>query len=108
MKFLRNGQDIDDPHYQSTPSVNFRSHFINLYKSLEMKAYKEVPQWWYISLFVVSLGVAIGCLYGAGTKEPLMPWWSTIVFTLLAGFLAIFLGFSKSFHLNDPARLHTN
>lgn len=27
----------------------------------EMKRYPEVPQWWYLLLFVLSLGVGIGC-----------------------------------------------
>ncbi|KZV85364.1 OPT superfamily oligopeptide transporter [Exidia glandulosa HHB12029] len=71
--FMRNVHDIDDPHY------------------IEMKKYKEVPQWWYLSLFLVSLGVGIGCSYSA--KIVLMPAWSIIVFTILSAFLAVFLGF---------------
>jgi len=71
-KFLKSAQDIDDPHY------------------IKMKVYKEVPQWWYGTLFVFSLAVAIGCNYGAGT---LMPWWSTLVFTAMSAFFAVFLGF---------------
>ena len=26
-----------------------------------MKKYKEVPQWWYLLLFVASLAIGIGC-----------------------------------------------
>ncbi|KAF8524054.1 OPT oligopeptide transporter [Hysterangium stoloniferum] len=73
-KFMRSGQEIDDPHF------------------VKMKAYQEVPQWWYLALFVASIGVAIGCLY-ATPGEPLMPWWSVLLFTALSAFLAVFLGF---------------
>ncbi|CCM00442.1 uncharacterized protein FIBRA_02474 [Fibroporia radiculosa] len=73
MNFLQNSHDIDDPHYQ------------------EMKKYREVPQWWYIALFVVSIGVGIGCSYTTGTA--LIPWWSIILFTVISFFLAICLGF---------------
>ncbi|KAF8578774.1 OPT superfamily oligopeptide transporter [Ramaria rubella] len=73
-KFMRSGQEIDDPHYR------------------KMRVYKEVPQWWYLTLFTASLGVAIGCLYG-GTGKPLMPWWSVFLFTAMSAFFAIFLGF---------------
>ena len=30
-------------------------------RTLEMKKYREVPQWWYGLLFLVSLGIGIGC-----------------------------------------------
>jgi len=56
-----------------------------------MKKYPEVPQWWYITLFVLSLAVGIGCSYT--TNVPLMPWWSIILFTAISVFLAVFLGF---------------
>lgn len=73
VKFLRGGQEIDDPHYKA------------------MKVYKEVPQWWYLTLFVISLAVGIGCSYSAHTV--LIPWWSVILFTAISFFLAIVLGF---------------
>ncbi|KAH7106538.1 OPT superfamily oligopeptide transporter [Auriculariales sp. MPI-PUGE-AT-0066] len=71
--FLRSGAEIDDPHYQA------------------MKKYDEVPSWWYLALFVASLAIGIGCSYS--TKTVLMPGWSIVVFTMLAAFLSIFLGF---------------
>ncbi|GBE87677.1 predicted protein [Sparassis crispa] len=73
MKFLRSNQEIDDPHYQ------------------EMKKYAEVPQWWYILLFALSLGVGIGCSYTTG--EALLPWWSILLFTAISSVLAVCLGF---------------
>ncbi|KAI0051926.1 OPT superfamily oligopeptide transporter [Auriscalpium vulgare] len=75
MRFLTNNQDIDDPHYK------------------EMQKYREVPQWWYLTLFIVSLAVGIGCSYATGDGTVLMPWWSILLFTALSAFIAIFLGF---------------
>ncbi|KAI0945261.1 hypothetical protein AcW1_001521 [Taiwanofungus camphoratus] len=73
LRFLKNSDDIDDPHYQ------------------EMKKYKEVPQWWYLALFLVSLGVGIGCSYTTG--KALLPWWSILLFTVISFFIAVCLGF---------------
>ncbi|KAH7889787.1 OPT oligopeptide transporter protein-domain-containing protein [Phlebopus sp. FC_14] len=70
--FLKSGQDFDDVHFQ------------------KMKAYKEVPQWWYLTLFFVSLALAIGMAY---VDINTLPWWSVIVFTIIAFILAVVLGF---------------
>jgi len=45
-----------------------------------MKAYKEVPQWWYGTIFIVSLALAIGMAY---VDINTLPWWSVIVFTII-------------------------
>lgn len=79
-------------------------------REAEMKKYKEVPQWWYLALFVVSLGVGIGCsvrlsffdldvrvadpVIQYATPEPLMPWWSILLFTAISAVIAVSLGFS--------------
>ncbi|KAG9219680.1 hypothetical protein CCMSSC00406_0005998 [Pleurotus cornucopiae] len=74
MRFLRQSHDeIDDPHYQ------------------EMRKYPEVPQWVYGSLFLLSLGIGIGCSYASGTV--LMPAWSILIFTVFSILMAIILGF---------------
>ncbi|KAI0341506.1 OPT oligopeptide transporter [Trametopsis cervina] len=72
-KFLKNKQEIDDVHYK------------------EMRKYAEVPQWWYLVLFIVSLAIGIGCSYAA--PEPLMPWWSVLLFTAISAVIAVCLGF---------------
>ncbi|KAI0700193.1 OPT oligopeptide transporter [Cytidiella melzeri] len=74
-RFLRSNseQEIDDVHYR------------------EMKKYTEVPQWWYFILFLASLAVGIGCSYAA--PEPLMPWWSVLLFTAISAVIAVCLGF---------------
>ncbi|KAI0700199.1 OPT oligopeptide transporter [Cytidiella melzeri] len=75
LRFLRNNKDqeVNDVHYQ------------------EMKGYTEVPQWWYLLLFVVSLAVGIGCSYA--TPNPLMPWWSVLLFTAISAVIAVCMGF---------------
>ncbi|EPS96475.1 OPT oligopeptide transporter [Fomitopsis schrenkii] len=70
---FREPSEIDDPHYK------------------EMLKYKEVPVWWYLTLFVISLAIGIGCSYTTGTA--LLPWWSILLFTAISFFLAIVLGF---------------
>ncbi|KAI9058031.1 OPT oligopeptide transporter [Trametes sanguinea] len=73
MRFLRATQDIDDPHYK------------------EMQKYKEVPQWWYMFLFVASLAIGIGCSYNNG--DWLLPAWSVILFTAISCVIAVCIGF---------------
>ncbi|KAG7452993.1 OPT oligopeptide transporter [Guyanagaster necrorhizus] len=75
-RFLKRGHaDIDDPHYN------------------EMKKYKEVPQWVYGVLFLVSIGVAIGTAYAGPGGYVLIPAWSIIFFTVFSFFMATLLGF---------------
>ncbi|KAF4574269.1 hypothetical protein EYR36_005602 [Pleurotus pulmonarius] len=74
LRFLRQSHDeIDDPHYQA------------------MRKYPEVPQWIYGCLFLISLGIGIGCSYASGTV--LMPAWSILIFTVFSILMAIILGF---------------
>lgn len=68
---------------------------VSLWRAAKHLAAEPVSRW-YLTLFVVSLGVGIGCLYGSGTSQPLMPWWSVLLFTALSAFFAVFLGFSES------------
>ncbi|KAA1476039.1 OPT oligopeptide transporter [Dentipellis sp. KUC8613] len=74
-RFLANNAAIDDPHYNV------------------MKKYKEVPQWWYLTLLVLSLAVGIICSYTGGSGVVLIPWWSILLFTAISAFIAICLGF---------------
>ncbi|KAL1746910.1 OPT oligopeptide transporter protein-domain-containing protein [Schizophyllum fasciatum] len=77
LAFLKRGHatHIDDPHYK------------------EMQKYPEVPQWMYAALWVVCLAVCIGCSYGGPGGIVLQPAWSILVFSILSGIIAIFLGF---------------
>ncbi|KAF7346573.1 hypothetical protein MSAN_01885400 [Mycena sanguinolenta] len=76
LRFLKRGHaEIDDPHYK------------------EMQKYPEVPQWVYAALFLVSLGVGIGCSYAGPHGTVLMPAWSIIYFTFFSAIISIVLGF---------------
>ncbi|KAJ6519993.1 OPT oligopeptide transporter [Mycena sanguinolenta] len=61
---IKTGRDCTDPHYE------------------KMKAYKEVPYWWYTLIFVGSLAM------GMATWHSQLPWWG---FFIAVGFAAIFL-----------------
>ena len=114
---MRSGQDIDDPHYRSKlfsirtgnpHSTVFRDACLPWSSAMVSPLTTQLtwektsyPCRWYLTLLVSSLSVGIGCLYGAGTSAPLMPWWSVILFTSLSAFFAVFLGFSKS-----PRKFH--
>ncbi|KAJ7678482.1 OPT oligopeptide transporter [Mycena rosella] len=76
LRFLKRGHaDIDDPHYK------------------EMQKYPEVPQWVYAALFLVSIGVGIGCSYAGPHGTVLMPAWSIIYFTVFSALISVVLGF---------------
>ncbi|KAK7435512.1 hypothetical protein VKT23_019634 [Stygiomarasmius scandens] len=76
MAFLKRGHaDIDDPHYQ------------------EMKKYPEVPQYVYGLVFLISIGVGIGCSYATPNGVVLIPGWSVVLFTAFAFVISVFLGF---------------
>lgn len=78
-----------------------------------MQKYPEVPQWVYGLVFVIALGVGIGCSYAGPGGVVLMPVWSILFFTgkkhvsccfnmtyiaviVFSSFIAIILGFSTS------------
>ncbi|KAF7351814.1 OPT oligopeptide transporter [Mycena venus] len=67
-KLIRAGREgIDDPHFK------------------KMKAYPEMSNWWYLTVFVVCFGVAIGTTYGAKSQ---LPAWATII-ALLFGWIFV-------------------
>ncbi|KAH6893967.1 peptide transporter MTD1 [Coprinopsis sp. MPI-PUGE-AT-0042] len=53
----------------------------------KMKAYREVPMWWYISMFVASFAMAMATIY---TADSGLPWWGLIVALIIS---AVFLPF---------------
>jgi OPT family small oligopeptide transporter len=42
-----------------------------------MRAYPEVPSWWYIAVFIISFAASFGVIYG--WKEIQLPWWGLIL-----------------------------
>ncbi|KAF5348950.1 hypothetical protein D9758_014208 [Tetrapyrgos nigripes] len=75
---VKHSNEVDDPHYQ-------------------------VPTWWYIGVFIVCVGLAIGTAYGASSG---LPWWGVIVALIFAfifvpviGTLAATVGYSPSIEI---------
>ncbi|KAF7342730.1 OPT oligopeptide transporter [Mycena sanguinolenta] len=65
---IRGGRDgIDDPHFK------------------KMKAYPEMSNWWYLTIFVICFGVAVGTTYGAKSQ---LPAWATII-ALIFGWMFV-------------------
>lgn len=46
-----------------------------------MRKYKDVPQWWYASLFMIMLGVSLGVCLGYPT---LMHWWAFFIAIIIS------------------------
>lgn len=104
MRFLRSGHaDVDDPHYkgasafsvlkllqETNPQFLGRDAKISYVDLLHLNFddnmmilsfSAEVPQWVYAVLFLVSLGVGIGCSYAGPGGTVLIPAWSILFFT---------------------------
>lgn len=69
------GTDIQDEHYE------------------KMKAYKPVPHWWFITVFVIAFGVAQATNYTAGSG---LPWWTLIILLILTFSLTVVYGYLAS------------
>ncbi|ROW08543.1 hypothetical protein VPNG_06194 [Cytospora leucostoma] len=46
-----------------------------------MKKYKDAPEWWYLVLFVISMGLGLGTALGYDSQ---LPWWAFFVAVILA------------------------
>jgi hypothetical protein len=51
--------------------------------------YKEVPQWWYGVVLVISFAVGLGTLYGI---QSTLPWWGYIISNIFAAIFILFFG----------------
>ncbi|KAJ7046059.1 peptide transporter MTD1 [Mycena alexandri] len=58
----------------------------------KMKAYPEVPMWWYIVISFSSFGMAMATIY---TGDSGLPWWGLVVAILIS---AVFLPFVVTVH----------
>ncbi|KAF9458297.1 OPT oligopeptide transporter [Collybia nuda] len=56
-------KECTDPHYQ------------------KMKIYKEMSNWWYLAVFIGTIGMALGTTYGAKSG---LPWWALFVAMIFA------------------------
>lgn len=54
-----------------------------------MLAYKEVPDWWYLIILVLSTATAIGCIYSLGST---LPWWGFVVAITISFLGTLFFG----------------
>ncbi|KAJ7212374.1 peptide transporter MTD1 [Mycena rebaudengoi] len=75
------GKDIVRVIKQFRAGENYDPHLA------KMRMYKEVPMWWYITIFFASFGMAMATIYTGGSR---MPGWGLVVGILIS---AIFLPF---------------
>ncbi|KAJ7254207.1 peptide transporter MTD1 [Mycena rebaudengoi] len=75
------GKDIVRVIKQFRAGENYDPHLA------KMRMYKEVPMWWYVTIFFASFGMAMATIYTGGSG---MPGWGLVVGILIS---AIFLPF---------------
>ena len=46
-----------------------------------MSKYKDVPQWWYTTMFIIMIGISLGVCLGYPTD---MHWWAFFVSIIIA------------------------
>ena len=54
-----------------------------------MLKYKSVPQWWWLTILVLSFVVSMICVYALKST---LPWWGVIISMLLATVMILFFG----------------
>lgn len=55
----------------------------------QMLVYQEVPSWWYLSILVLSIIIALGCIY---TLDSTLPWWGFLIAITLSFLATLFFG----------------
>lgn len=90
--FLYHGKDIRD---QWRAAISMRDHDIH---SRMMLAYKEVPQWWYGMLFLISLALSILTV----VKWHYLPWYYLLVSLALAFVFALPVGIVQAVTNQQP------
>ncbi|KAG0057551.1 hypothetical protein BGZ83_008133 [Gryganskiella cystojenkinii] len=89
---LYHGNDIRD---QWKAAISMRDHDIH---SRMMLAYKEVPQWWYATLFLVSLALSIVTV----VKWHYLPWYYLLVSLAIAFLFALPVGIVQAVTNQQP------
>ncbi|CAO3658089.1 unnamed protein product [Umbelopsis ramanniana] len=64
-----------------------------------MRAYPEVPSWWYYSIFVVTLGISFGVIYAWPIT---LPWWGLILSVALAAIFILPIGIISAITNQTP------
>ncbi|KAG0298986.1 hypothetical protein BGZ98_010383 [Dissophora globulifera] len=89
---LYHGKDIRD---QWRAAISMKDHDIH---SRMMMAYKEVPQWWYAALFLVSLAMSIFTV----VKWNYLPWYYLLISLVIAFVFALPVGVVQAVTNQQP------
>ncbi|KAG0298745.1 hypothetical protein BGZ96_007620 [Linnemannia gamsii] len=89
---LYHGKEIRD---QWKAAIAMKDHDIH---SRMMMKYKEVPQWWYATLFMVSLAMSIFCV----EKWHYLPWYYLLVSLAIAFIFALPVGIVQAVTNQQP------
>ena len=54
---------------------------LTLNSSRMMRKYKDVPQWWYATMFIIMIGISLGVCLGYPTR---MHWWAYFVSIIIS------------------------
>lgn len=64
-----------------------------------MRAYPEVPSWWYLTVFFISFGVSFGVIYAWPIY---LPWWGLILAVALAAIFVLPVGIIQAITNQQP------
>ncbi|KAJ8661319.1 OPT family small oligopeptide transporter [Lichtheimia ornata] len=89
---LYHGKDIITQYKRS------REEDMDIHGKL-MRAYPEVPQWWYIATFIVAFGVSFAVIYCWPMQ---LPWWGIFLAAGLAAFFVLPIGIIQALTNQQP------
>lgn len=64
-----------------------------------MKAYPEVPSWWYYSTYIIAFGISFGVIYGWPIE---LPWWGLILSLALSAIFILPIGIIQAITNQTP------
>ncbi|KAI8141436.1 OPT family small oligopeptide transporter [Fennellomyces sp. T-0311] len=89
---LYHGKEIIEQYKRS------RTEDMDIHGKL-MRAYPEVPHWWYITVFIISFGVSFACLYAWPLQ---LPWWGMFLAIGIAGLFVLPIGIIQALCNQQP------
>lgn len=91
--FLYHGKDIVRQFKASRQKGNEDIH------QKLMRAYPEVPNWWYLTIFVISFGVSFAVIY----NWPIyLPWWGLILAVAISAIFVLPIGIIQAVTNQQP------
>ncbi|KAH7055185.1 OPT family small oligopeptide transporter [Linnemannia elongata] len=75
-----------------------RAHSEDIHHKL-MQAYPEVPDWWYLALFIIMTGIAIATCEIWDYK---LPWWGVLLAIAIAAFFSLPVGLIQAITNQQP------